>query len=73
MATLFFAPEPVVDYASAMRSDRERYGRFFRAMLGRGVYLPPAQFEAFFLSRAHGPAELDLTLAAARAAFTEAR
>jgi glutamate-1-semialdehyde 2,1-aminomutase len=69
MATLFFAREPVVDYASAMRADREGYGRFFRAMLGRGVYLPPAQFEAFFLSRAHTDADLELTLAAAREAF----
>ncbi|HEY3019768.1 MAG TPA: glutamate-1-semialdehyde 2,1-aminomutase [Solirubrobacteraceae bacterium] len=73
MATLFFAAAPVVDYASAMRADRGRYARFFRAMLGRGVYLPPAQFEAFFLSRAHAEADLELTLAAARAAFTEAR
>jgi len=73
MATLFFAPEPVDDYGSAMRADRERYGRFFRAMLGRGVYLPPAQFEAFFLSRAHTEADLELTLSAAREAFAEAR
>jgi glutamate-1-semialdehyde 2,1-aminomutase len=73
MATLFFAREPVVDYASAMRADRAAYGRFFRAMLERGVYLPPAQFEAFFLSRAHGEAELSATIEAARAAFMEAR
>jgi glutamate-1-semialdehyde 2,1-aminomutase len=69
MATLFFAAEPVVDYASALRADRERYGRFFRAMLERGVYLPPAQFEAFFLSRAHTDADVELTLSAAREAL----
>jgi glutamate-1-semialdehyde 2,1-aminomutase len=69
MATLFFTDQPVTDYASAMLADRAAYGRFCRAMLDRGVYLPPAQFEAFFLSRAHTDADVDATLAAAAEAF----
>jgi glutamate-1-semialdehyde 2,1-aminomutase len=69
MATLFFTDQPVTDYASAMRADRAAYGRFCQAMLARGVYLPPAQFEAFFLSRAHSDADVDATLAAAAEAF----
>ncbi len=68
MLTGFFTPGPVTDYASAKRSDTERYGRYFRAMLERGVYLAPSQFEAAFVSLAHTEADVD---AAARAA-TEA-
>jgi glutamate-1-semialdehyde 2,1-aminomutase len=71
MATLFFADQPVHDYDSAMRADRERYGRFHRALLGRGVYFPPAQFEAFFTSRAHGEDEINRTIEIAGAAFAE--
>jgi glutamate-1-semialdehyde 2,1-aminomutase len=59
----------VVDYASAKTSDTRRFGRFFHAMLERGVYLPPAQFEAAFVSLAHGEAEVDATLRAAAEAF----
>ena len=69
MATLFMAERPVEDYDSAMRADRAAYGRLFQALLGRGVYFPPAQFEAFFTSRAHGDEEIDRTIEAARAAF----
>jgi glutamate-1-semialdehyde 2,1-aminomutase len=69
MWTAFFTAEPVFDYASAKRADTARFGRFFHAMLDRGIYLPPSQFEAAFVSLAHGPAEVDQTLAAARAAF----
>ncbi|MDE2236317.1 MAG: glutamate-1-semialdehyde 2,1-aminomutase [Elusimicrobia bacterium] len=69
MFTVFFSEDEIVDYASATRCDRKRYGAFFRAMLERGVYLPPAQFEAAFVSAAHGPRELEATLAAARRAF----
>ncbi len=72
MATLFFTGTPVTDVESAMTADRSAYGRFHAAMLARGVYLPPAQFEAFFLSRAHGDADIDRTLAAADEAFAEA-
>ncbi|MGE5127434.1 MAG: glutamate-1-semialdehyde 2,1-aminomutase [Betaproteobacteria bacterium] len=69
MITVFFCPGPVTDYASAKRSDTRRFGRFFHAMLERGVYLPPAQFEAAFVSLAHGEAELDETARAAAEAF----
>ena len=67
MITVFFCAGPVTDYASAKASDTKRFGRFFHAMLERGVYLPPAQFEAAFVSLAHGEAEIDATLAAAEA------
>jgi len=69
MITVFFCAGPVVDYATAKTSDTKRFGRFFHAMLERGVYLPPAQFEAAFVSLAHGEAEIDLTVAAAAEAF----
>ena len=64
MWTCFFAPGPVFDYPSAKTSDTARFGRIHRAMLERGVYLPPSQYEAAFLSSAHGPAELDETVKA---------
>jgi glutamate-1-semialdehyde 2,1-aminomutase len=69
MMTLFFAPGPVTDYASAKKSDTQAYARFFRAMLNQGVYLAPSQFEAAFLSTAHTAADLTKTVKAARAAF----
>jgi glutamate-1-semialdehyde 2,1-aminomutase len=69
MWTLFFTPEPVFDYPSAKRADVKRFGRFFHAMLDRGVYLPPSQFEAAFVSLAMGEREVEHTLAAARHAF----
>jgi glutamate-1-semialdehyde 2,1-aminomutase len=69
MITVFFCAGPVTDYATAKASDTQRFGRFFHAMLERGVYLPPAQFEAAFVSLAHGEAEIDLTVAAAGEAF----
>jgi len=72
MITVFFCPGPVTDYASAKASDTRRFGRFFHEMLERGVYLPPAQFEAAFVSRAHGEAEVDATVAAAAVAFRAA-
>jgi glutamate-1-semialdehyde 2,1-aminomutase len=65
MITVFFCAGPVTDYASAKSSDTKRFARFFRAMLERGIYLPPAQFEAAFVSLAHGEAEIDATIAAA--------
>jgi glutamate-1-semialdehyde 2,1-aminomutase len=65
MLTGFFCAGPVTDYESAKRADRERYARYFHAMLARGVYLAPSQFEAAFVSLAHREAELD---EAARAA-----
>jgi glutamate-1-semialdehyde 2,1-aminomutase len=69
MITVFFCPGPVTDYVTAKASDTKRFGRFFHAMLERGVYLPPAQFEAAFVSLAHGEAEIDATVAAAGEAF----
>ncbi|HVQ28999.1 MAG TPA: aspartate aminotransferase family protein, partial [Vicinamibacteria bacterium] len=66
MITLFFCAGPVIDYASAKASDTTLFGRFFHAMLERGVYLPPAQFEAAFVSLAHTEADIDETLKAAK-------
>jgi glutamate-1-semialdehyde 2,1-aminomutase len=71
MWTAFFAPRPVCSWDDASVADRERYGHFFRAMLARGVLLAPSQFECAFLSAAHGPDEVDHTLAAATAALAE--
>lgn len=65
MLTAFFTEGPVADYASAKRSDTQRYAAFFHGMLQRGVFLPPSQFEAAFVSLAHSEAEID---AATRAA-----
>ena len=56
MITVFFCAGPVTDYTTAKQSDTKRFARFFHAMLARGVYLPPAQFEAAFVSLAHGEA-----------------
>ena len=67
------APEPPRDFVSAKTCDTERYGRFFNAMLEAGVYLPPAQFEAMFVSLAHQQADFDATLVAARVAFAASR
>ncbi len=71
MWTLFFSdrPDPVWDDAAAV--DREAYARFFRAMLSRGVLLPPSPFESAFISLAHDEPVIDQTIAAARAAFSE--
>jgi glutamate-1-semialdehyde 2,1-aminomutase len=70
MWTWFFTPGPVTDYAGATRSDTVAFGRFHRAMMEAGVWLPPSQFEAAFLGTAHGEAEVSATVAAAREAFT---
>ena len=69
--TPFFTDRPVRDYQSATGASTERYARFFRAMLARGVYPPPSQFEAWFLSTAHTLKDVDKTIAAARAAMRE--
>jgi len=66
MFTLFFAKQPVRDYASAVASDRERFGLFFREMLERGIALAPSQFEAGFMSIAHSDEDIDKTIEAAR-------
>jgi glutamate-1-semialdehyde 2,1-aminomutase len=72
MITVFFCAGPVFDYASAKASDTRLFGRFFHAMRKRGVYLPPAQYEAAFVSLAHTDADIDATTAAAAEAFREA-
>jgi glutamate-1-semialdehyde 2,1-aminomutase len=64
MFSLFFTDRPVRSLTDALRCDRERFARFFHAVLDRGVYLAPSQFEAGFLSTAHGPAEIEQTLRA---------
>ncbi len=66
LATVFFTPKPVKNYADAKRSDTKRYARFFREMLDRGIFLAPSQFEAAFVSAAHTSQDIDRTLAAAR-------
>ena len=71
MLTLFFTEGPVTDFRSASACDTERFAVFFHRMLERGVHLPPSQFEAWFVSLAHGEAEIRETVEAARYAFRE--
>ena len=71
MLTPFFTDRQVRDFESATSASGERYGRFFRGMLQRGVYPPPSQFEAWFLSTAHTVKDIDKTIAASRAAMRE--
>jgi len=72
MLTWFFTPGPVTDWASAAKSDTEAFARFFRAMLDQGVYLPPSQFEAAFVSAAHSQQDVEQTIRAAKQAFATA-
>ena len=65
LSTVFFAPEPVNNYADAKRADTKLYARFFREMLQRGIFLAPSQFEAAFVSAAHTPADIERTISAA--------
>jgi glutamate-1-semialdehyde 2,1-aminomutase len=69
MFTWFFCDAPVTDWTSAARADTARFGRWHQAMLRAGIYLPPSQFEAAFLSAAHTEQDIDETIAAAREAF----
>ena len=71
MFGFFFAARLPANYGEVMAGDKGRFDRFFHAMLGRGVSLAPALYEAGFVSAAHGPAEIEATLAAARASFSE--
>jgi glutamate-1-semialdehyde 2,1-aminomutase len=73
LVTPFFTDSPVRDFESAMRADAQRYGRFFREMLARGVYPPPSQYEAWFLSSAHTERDVERTIKAARAAMKSLR
>ena len=61
----YFADGPIWNLADAMRSDRALFARFFHGMMDEGVYLAPSQFEAGFLSTAHGPEEIEHTLRSA--------
>ena len=72
MLTLFFTTGEVTDYAGARACDTEAFGRFFQGMLGRGVYLPPSQFEAWFVSLAHTDEDIRRTVEAARAVLSAA-
>ncbi len=72
LLTPFFTNAPVRDYHSALQSNSMQYAAFFRGMLARGIYPPPSQFEAWFLSAAHTEADVKKTIRAARAAMKEA-
>jgi glutamate-1-semialdehyde 2,1-aminomutase len=69
MWTWFFQEGPVANYEQAAKSDTQAFARFHQRLMEQGVWLPPSQFEAMFLSTAHGAAEVEATLAAAREAF----
>ena len=71
MLTMFFTAEPVVNWVTAATSDQASYARFFHEMLARGIYLPPSQFEAIFLSAAHTEDDVALICEAAQAALRE--
>jgi glutamate-1-semialdehyde 2,1-aminomutase len=73
LLTVFFTDRPVTDYAGARACDTDAHAAFCRALLDRGVYPPPSQFEAWFPSLAHGEAEVERTVEAAREAFAAAR
>ena len=73
MWTLFFTPAPVTDWASAAAADRPRYGRFFHAMLSRGIALAPSQFEANFISAAHTAGDIAATVEAVAASLEASR
>jgi len=73
MFTVFFTPSPVEDYGTAKESDAEAFVRYFVLMLEQGIYLPPSQFEAVFVSLAHSQDDLERTVAAARTAFGRMR
>jgi glutamate-1-semialdehyde 2,1-aminomutase len=69
MATLFMGSDPVTNFAQASACDTARYSEYFRHMLERGIYVPPSQFEAMFISLAHGDEEIDRTVEAAAEFF----
>jgi len=73
LLTLFFTNQPVRDYPSALKADTRAYAAFFREMLSRGVYLPPSQFESWFVSAAHTDKDIARTIRAARSAFKALR
>jgi glutamate-1-semialdehyde 2,1-aminomutase len=66
LLTVFFGVTEIADYSSAKKSDTQKFAGFFREMLVRGIFLPPSQFEAWFVSAAHSDADIDRTIEAAR-------
>jgi glutamate-1-semialdehyde 2,1-aminomutase len=70
MFTTFFTHQPVTNWTTAKSADTRKFGLFFQAMLENGVYLAPSQFEAGFVSTAHGEVEIEATIAATQLAFT---
>jgi glutamate-1-semialdehyde 2,1-aminomutase len=66
LLTLFFCEQPVRNYDDAKKSDAKKFAKFFQEMLERGIFLPPSQYEALFVSAAHTDADIDRTIAAAR-------
>ena len=73
MLTAFFTSTPVTDYSSAKKSDTAAFGRFFASLLAEGVYLPPSQFEAAFVSLAHSAQDIEETVQKAGRAFDRLR
>ena len=69
--TVFFTEQKVDSYAAAMSSDTAKFKVFFQSMLNQGVYLPPSQFECWFVSLAHSDEDIAKTIAAAEQAFAE--
>ncbi len=72
MMTVFFAPAPVCNYDTAIAADTRAFAAYFTAMLQQGIYLPPSQFEAFFVSAAHSEDDIEMTIEAARRALPHA-
>lgn len=73
LLTLFFSRQPVQDYAGAKNCDTQRFAVFFRALLDRGIFIAPSQFEALFVSAAHSDADIDRTVAALRDSLAAVR
>jgi glutamate-1-semialdehyde 2,1-aminomutase len=73
LVTPFFTSTPIRDYDSALQADTGAYATFFRGMLARGIYPPPSQFEAWFLSAAHTDAHVRKTITAARGAMKDVK
>ena len=72
LVTAFLGVETVRDAEDARQADTELFARFFHAMLERGIYLPPSQFEAMFVSAAHRDADIDRTISAVRESLAQA-
>ena len=73
LLTIFFSDNPVRNYEDAKKSDTARFGQFFQGMLHRGIFLPPSQYEAFFVSAAHSDSDIDMTIEAARESLAALR